>query len=173
MKEMRKKRLFGSFYDRKTEKGFTLVEIVAVVFFLGLLLVPVMATLVRALMVSNEVEYLTVATFLAVEKIEETRARVSCYSTVVNNCPGDVAPIKHHVFDQAFNETCTFPSPYAKYKCTVEYVKTNPPWSNNRLYEIQVRVWYDKNNDNSWDAIEPDVFLETKIYSREPIVPNV
>ncbi|MEW6201792.1 MAG: prepilin-type N-terminal cleavage/methylation domain-containing protein [bacterium] len=156
---------------RNSNDGFTIVEIVVVVIILGLLLVPVMAALVRALTISNEDEYLAIAAFLAAEKMEETRTRANCYTdTVPPGCPeGGTAKD----FQENFNQdpppvgNCVFPSPFNKYKCTVDHSSKNG--TADRVKEIQVRVWYDKDSDNTYDAgEEPSVFFETAITLRPP-----
>ena len=151
---------------QNSNRGFTIVEIVVVVIILGLLLVPVMATLVRALMISSEDEYIAIAAFLAAEKMEETRTRANCYTDTLL-CP-ESGTAKDFQFD--FDQTaanCTFPSPFNKYRCTVDHSSKNG--TADRVKEIQVRVWYDKDSDNAYDAgEEPSVFFETAITLRPP-----
>ncbi|MEW5945732.1 MAG: hypothetical protein AB1742_06000 [bacterium] len=145
--------------------GFTIVEIVVVIIILGLLLVPVMNAVARALMLSNEDEYLAAAAFLAVEKIEEFRLRVNCYSDIAGGCAGEgFQTADENFYDQ---NPCTFPSPFDRYKCRLDSEFVSDP--GNRVREVQVRVWYDRDSDNAWDANEPRVELETMVTMRDPL----
>lgn len=161
--------------NRTREAGFTLTEIVTVVIFISLLLLPVVGTLLRAMSVSNDIERLSVAAFLAVEKMEETRLRGSCYS-VAGQCPGvDADPTSNFVENLHQGEagdpdtTCGFPAPYDNYKCTVDYYDSGRPGTAvDRLRDIRVRVWFDLDGDSAWDSDEPDVWLENEMVIKPP-----
>jgi type II secretory pathway pseudopilin PulG len=153
---------------KNREGGFTIIEIVVVMILMFVVLYPLCRVIASSLESTNNEQHLTHCAFLAQLKIEETRTRANCYSTPTAggvNCPE--VPGSHDDFGRNFNQNpCTFPYPFTLYKCRVEYGNSGV----NRLKYMQVRVWYDANNDNVYDPNnnEPQVFLETLLASRPP-----
>jgi len=153
--------------ENLSEKGFTIVEIVVVIILMLAVIVPAARVIASALEASNEEQYLSHCAFLAQMKIEKVRAGSNCYTDDVGaGCPqtggGDD-------FTNDFSENaaaCSFPVPFQKYECTIS--DTQVAFGLNDLKTIQVRVWYDKDQDGTRDSNEPQVYLETMITSRPP-----
>jgi type II secretory pathway pseudopilin PulG len=161
------------------ESGFTIVEIIVVIVLMLIVLYPLARVVASAIEATTNEQHLTHCAFLAQLKVEETRTRLSCYTNNTNsppdtNCP--FAPGSKNDFQRNYTQNmhgapasglCTFPYPFTQYKCTVDNGNTNI----NRLRFIQVRVWYDTNNDNVYDpdGNEPSVFLETLLTERPPL----
>lgn len=166
------KKLFGR---TPSQKGFTIVEIVIVITLILLVIVPLARVIASSLEASNEQQYLTHCVFLAQLKLEEVRTRANCYTNKVGD-PATKCPITQTSSDfntALLNQSppCDFPFPFTNYECTVEYVSsTREAGIADRLKTIQVRVWYDKNNDDTFDPAEgePDIFLETQLAIRPP-----
>lgn len=163
------KKLFGR---TPSQKGFTIVEIVIVIALILLVIVPLARVIASSLEASNEQQYLTHCAFLAQLKLEEVRTRANCYTNGGADCPPSFT--QDWGFEEVFtqNPPCDFPFPFTKYECTVEYVSsTRSPLMDGDIKTIQVRVWYDKNNDDTFDPAEgePDIFLETQLAERAPV----
>ncbi|MFA6450287.1 MAG: type II secretion system protein [bacterium] len=155
-----------------SQGGFTIVEILVVIVLMFVVLYPLGRVIASSLESTTNEQHLTHCAFLAQLKIEETRTSANCYTnhTVAGgvNCPYDGT--SHNDFDQDFNQNppaCSFPAPFTLYKCIVEYGAS----SQTRLKYIQIRVWYDRNDDNVYDVDnnEPSVFLETLLTQRPPL----
>ncbi|HOC93080.1 MAG TPA: prepilin-type N-terminal cleavage/methylation domain-containing protein [bacterium] len=149
-------------------RGFTIVEVVVVVVLMGLVVYPMARVVASSLEASNNEFRLTHAAFLAQMKIEETRTRAACYSTAGPICP-EGGPTD---FTADFNSTpttgdplCLFPAPFEDFKCTVQYYNTGGAGFRRAM---RVRVWHDTDEDDTLDADEPSVFLETTISKRPP-----
>lgn len=175
---------------RENQSGYTMVEIAVVVFLILIAIVPAARVISSSLEASNDDLRLTHSTLLAQMKIEEIRARASCYSSrLTGGCPEADEDItkEDSDFEIDFSQTaaaCILPAAFNQYKCTVDtdwrYQSTGPPdsfrdpaqgdpgvgWGGIKV--IQVRVWFDKNGDNLFDSDEPDVFLETQLAQRAP-----
>ncbi len=154
---------------RKVQGGFTIVEVVVVLILLLVVIYPLGRVIASALESTNNEQHLTHCAFLAQLKVEETRTRMNCYTnhTIAGgvNCPEAVG--SHNDFHRNFDQNpCTFPYPFTKYKCTVDTGNS----ANARMKYIQVRVWYDLNDDDIFDQEnnEPQVFLETLFTIRPP-----
>jgi len=152
------------------EGGFTIVELAIVIVLLMLIIVPVVLSIDESLRTSNEVYRLTTAAFLAQQKMEEVRTRASCYTTdsglpaPINCSPSNVR--YNLLFNFSQNPPCNFPSPFQDFECQVVYATR--VGLNNYFREIQVRVWYDANNNNTWDANESDVIFQTGLTYHAP-----
>jgi prepilin-type N-terminal cleavage/methylation domain-containing protein len=161
----------------RSQKGFTIIEIVAVLVISLVVILPLMKVVASSLEQSNEDQYLSHCAFLAQLKIEEVRSRANCYTNAAGAgavCPVNIVAPGGSDFKENFSQTaaqCSFPAPFDKYECTVKYVSsTRSAGISDRLKTIQVRVWYDKDSDGSFDSGEgePDVFLETQLAIRPP-----
>lgn len=170
-----------SVIDKKKKNfqaGFTIVEVVVVIFLMLVAIYPAARVIASALEASNEEQYLTHAAFLAQMKLEHLRATENCYSDVGGVCPNQLCDDVSDPactfgggtnrfsddFDQA-PANCTFPAPFQKYECNI----TDTNAAATFLKEIQVQVWYDKDSDGVWDAGEPGVTLQTMLARRSPI----
>ncbi len=157
----------------RKQGGFTIVEIVVVITLMILAIAPIAKVIASALEASNEEMYLTQCAFLAQMKIEEIRSRASCYTTpgATDTCPisGDSSD-----FEQDFTQTaaqCSLPSPFDRYDCvTATSFRVAPSAGSDTggFKVIQVRVWYDKDGDATFDAGEASVFLETQLTQKSP-----
>ncbi|HOO56006.1 MAG TPA: hypothetical protein PLN69_04235 [bacterium] len=154
------------------QSGFTIVEIIAVIGLLLVVILPLAKVIASSLESTNDEQHLTHCAFLAQQKVEEVRTRANCYTDLAAGCPVSAGSDD---FSQNFNQSyfpsvapCSFPSPFDDYKCTVQYDSING--TGGRQKTIQVRVWYDKDGDNIFDAdiSEPDVFVETRLTLRSP-----
>lgn len=159
-----------------SQRGFTIVEIAVVLFLIFLIIIPMAYSIERSLRVSEEIYRANTCAFLAQQKIEEVRMRASCYTTdwgppaPINCSPSGVRYNLLFNFSQAA-AACTFPSPFTKYKCRVVYGSAGagfPVALANYYKEIEVRVWYDGDGDNTWDASEVDVLFQTALTYHTP-----
>jgi len=152
------------------QKGFTVVELAVVIVLLLLIVVPMALSIDESLRTSNEVYRLTAAAFLAQQKMEEVRTRASCYTTdwgapaPINCSPANVR--YNLLFNFSQNPPCSFPVPFQDFECQVVYAAR--VGANNYIREIQVRVWYDQNNNDTWDSNESDVIFQTAITYHSP-----
>jgi prepilin-type N-terminal cleavage/methylation domain-containing protein len=155
----------------RSQQGFTIIEIVVVIVLMLLVLYPLARVMASSLESTTNEQHLTHCAFLAQMKIEETRTSANCFTNHVAalavDCPFSSGSMND--FNQLLSQTppaCTFPAPLDGYKCKVEYGDAVL----SRLKYIQVRVWYDRNNDNVYDPDnnEPSVFLETLLTQRHP-----
>jgi len=162
----------------RSQRGFTLIEILSVLAIIFVVIIPLMKVVASSLEASNEEQYLTHCAFLAQLKIEEVRSRANCFTNAVGGitCPINIVAPPGSDFNETatLDETaaeCSFPPPFQKYDCRVSYVSsTRAAGMGNRIKTIQVRVWYDKDSDGVFepDAGEPDVFLETQMAMKPP-----
>jgi type II secretory pathway pseudopilin PulG len=92
-------------------KGFTIIEMVIVVFVLLVIVLTIIYSVDRSLRTSNEIYRMTTSTFLAQRKIEEVMARASCYTTGGECQLNGVKPgfFFYHDFKQNF---CAHPAGY-------------------------------------------------------------
>jgi type II secretory pathway pseudopilin PulG len=158
---------------KTNNRGFTLVEIVVVILLLFMLLIPMWYSVDRSLRTSNEVYRLATCAFLAQQKVEEIRTIASCYTTNSPPPPANYCQPANNYYNfkyTLFNappQSCTFPAPFQQFKCTLTYV--SPIVSPGAFFkEIEVRVWFDENNDDVWDANESDVLFQTGMTYRTP-----
>lgn len=132
----------------KNGAGFTLIEIVLTIFIMSLAIIPIMQVFPTTLMVSKDTEQMTRATFLTERKMEEVKGKIRYEDNFTND----------------YNESPTaFPPPDENYKYTVVDTEAEHP---NEVKEIEVTVWHDSNNNNSWDEGENLIILDTKIAKR-------
>lgn len=163
----------------REQPGFTIVELTVVLSVLLIALITMFYNVDRSLRTSNEVYRLTSATFLAERKMEEVRARASCYTAdFIGGCPFTGSRFD---FQGNFSQGppgCTFPAPFEQFKCRVFYVDASNASGGglaiaaNFIKEIQVRVWFDENYNNICDATETDVLFQTALTYASPAWPN-
>jgi type II secretory pathway pseudopilin PulG len=97
--------------------GFTIIELVVVVFMLLIIVLTIMYSVERSLRTSNELYRMTTATFLAQRKMEEVMTRASCYTTG-GQCPLNLAKAPPLQFYYDFKESfCSHPPGY----CAASY----------------------------------------------------
>ncbi len=163
-----------SFNPLRSRKGFTIFEIITVIVLILVVIYPLARVVSSSLETSSEEQHLTHCALLAQLKVEEFRTRTNCYSnqTAVSDCPDPavVGATPTQSFGKLFATPppCNFPFPFNQYECSARnYFRTGTA---NRLKVVQVRVWYDKNNDDVFEAdqSEPDVYLETQMAARPP-----
>ena len=125
------------------KRAFTLIEVLGSIALLAIALTPLMYLLSKSLQQSRRSEQMVRVLFLAQMKMDETRAGVlSDYGTDRDQA-GDFSS-----------------SGYDGYKYTV----TDDNASG--LKTLQVRVWYDADDDDAIDAEEDRVTLDSKIADR-------
>ncbi|MFH1836900.1 MAG: prepilin-type N-terminal cleavage/methylation domain-containing protein [Candidatus Omnitrophota bacterium] len=132
----------------RTNKGFTLIEILATVAIIGIGIVPVMNILPEGMKSIRKVEYLTRSVMLAQQKMDEVR------SLVLGTNAG-------YGYDKAggYDDTGTFTS-FTDYAYEVEDDQGAD------IRELSVTVWFDENGNSTLDAGEDSVKLDTKIAKR-------
>lgn len=130
------------------KKGFTIIELVVAVALLSVVLLPLVQMLPTMLKTNKNTEIMTKGTFLAEQKMEEIKSLIR--STTFG-----------YGFTKNYTQSATsFPSPNATYKVIV--ADNQDP----NLKIIQVKVWYDKNNNNMIDSDEIPIILDTQICIR-------
>lgn len=139
----------------KNGAGFTLIEIVLAIFIMSWGIIAIMQVFPTTLLVSKDTEEMTRATFLAERKMEEVKSKILGRST---------DPGYPYGWNYDYNETGeSFPPPDENYKYTVADTEDEHP---GEVKEIEVTVWHDSNNNNSWDEGENRIILDTKIAKR-------
>jgi len=124
-------------------KAFTLIEVLAAIILIAAALIPIMIISTQIIEKSLKDEHLTKVIFLAEGKIEDVKR------SVVNS------------FGTSADESATaFDSPDEKYKYTVSDDEASD------IKVIQVRVWYDENNNDALDSNESNITLDTKVADR-------
>lgn len=127
----------------KIGNGFTILEVLFTIIILSIVLIPMMKMLPDALILDARMESETKVAFLAQRKMEEVKSKAV------------------YDFSQDYTEFATaFPAPDSAFKYTVSDDQGSG------IKEIAVVVWYDKDGDNSVDADEEDIELNTKIAER-------
>jgi len=127
-------------YDKK---GFTLIEVLAAIILIAAALIPIMIITSQIIEKSLKDEHLTKVIFLAEGKIEDVkRSVIDSFST------------------SADEAVTSFDSPDEDYKYTVFDDEASG------IKVIQVRVWYDENDDDVLDSNESNITLDTKVADR-------
>ncbi len=132
----------------KNGAGFTLIEIVLAIFIMSYGIIAIMQVFPTTLLVSKDTEEMTRATFLAERKMEEVKGKIRHENDFANDY--DDSPT-------------AFPPPDENYKYTVVDTGDEHP---GEVKEIEVTVWHDSNNSNSWDEGENRIILDTKVAKR-------
>jgi len=123
--------------------GFTLIEVLAAIILIAAALIPIMIITSQIIEKSLKDEHLTKVIFLAEGKIEDVKR------SVINS------------FSTSADEAVTsFDSPDEDYKYTVSDDEAFG------IKVIQVRVWYDDNNNDTIDSGESNITLDTKVADR-------
>ena len=111
---------------------------------LSVALIPLMEMLPGALVLDAQMERQSKVAFLAQQKLEEVKGRAI------------------YDFSQDYSESATaFPSPDSTFKYTVSDDQGS------EIKEIVVKVWYDKDGDDTVDQGEEDIELNTKVAKRD------
>lgn len=156
------------------QSGVTLVELAVVLFMLLVILIPMSAAIQRSLSTSNEIYRLSTCAFLAQEKVEEVRMRASCFTSTLD-CPNVASQQAFHPIGTVdYTETapaCAFPAPFTSFKCDVVWAENDDEGGALSRYfrDIQVRVWFDSDSDDVFDAEETDVLLQTGLTVHSPL----
>jgi len=130
-------------YTINDKRGFTLIEVLAAIILIAAALIPIMIITTQIIEKSLKDEHLTKVIFLAEGKIEDVKR------SIVNS------------FGTSADETATaFDSPDEDYKYTVSDDEAAD------IKVIQVRVWYDDNNNDTIDSGESNITLNTKVADR-------
>ncbi|MFH1798123.1 MAG: type II secretion system protein [Candidatus Omnitrophota bacterium] len=125
------------------KRGFTLIEVLAAIVLIMLALIPIMVIVPQMIENSLNTQRLTTVIFLAEGKMEEVRR------DAINN------------FVSSQDKPVTaFALPYAEYKYTV----TDNEGAGIKI--IQIRAWHDKDADNTLDANEQSITIDSKIADR-------
>ncbi|MFH1776090.1 MAG: type II secretion system protein [Candidatus Omnitrophota bacterium] len=125
------------------KNGFTLIEVLASIVLITVALIPIMRIIPQMIENSLKAERLTTAIFLAQGKTDEVKnALINSFST-----SQDAA-------------VTAFASPYTSYK----YIVTDD--DSTGIKDIQVEVWYDEDDDDSRDATEESITINTKVADR-------
>ncbi len=127
---------------RRSERGFTLAEVLVAAALMAIALSPAIKALINAHVIGTKSQRATQALLLADKKTEDIRAAAL------------------NTFNQDFNISSE--SLGGGYLCTVTDEEET-----GTLKKIQVVVGYDVNGDSVLDADEIDITLDTRVASRE------
>lgn len=124
-------------------RGFTLIEVLASILLITAAIIPIMIIVPQIIENSLKTGRLTTAIFLGEHKLEDVKR------DVINDFS-----------DSKDKSASSFSPPYRDYKYTV----SDDEGSDIKI--IQVRAWYDENDDNVLDSGEESITLDTKIADR-------
>lgn len=127
--------------------GFTLIEVLASIVLIGGALVAIMTIVPQMIENSLGTERLTKVIFLAERKTEEVIGKV------INNFDNDGAG-----YDES--ATAFTNDGYSAYKYTVDDDEASD------IKEIEVEVWYNKDDNDTPDSGEESITLDTKLADR-------
>ena len=132
---------------RKTQNGFTMLEILASIALLSITIIPLLGLITSTLVSNAQREQQLRAAFLAQKRLEEVKDAV-----LSNDLVGD------------YNEVATaFPAPDSRYKYTVTVTDDSD------IRNIAVRVWFDENGNDVRDGGEQEFGLRTRVARRRPV----
>lgn len=131
---------------RKTQNGFTMLEILASIALLSITIIPLLGLITSTLMSNAQREQQLRAAFLAQKRLEEVKDALLSNDLVGN-----------------YNEPPTaFSAPDSRYKYTVT-VTEDPD-----IRDIAVKVWFDENGNDVRDGSEQEFSLRTRVARRRP-----